>query len=369
MAKGKTKAKFRNKKSVETHFLGDEPFIAEVESSEDIRYTKALNWYSYMCDKKQGREWLIQWMKDNGYSKEDISSIRKVHDNYLRSTPMWIARMLNNGSKLLPKSVEFLKANIQESIKSLDKNIDVEETVRPKKEAAVSIQDRTLARNRYVHTLAEELVDKFAVGESVSFYDFLVANEATASAASYILDKYKPIYKEVMEDSPDIRQAYGSSLAKWRKFWKEVITDLERYIGNKKATKVRKPRAKKEQPLSKVIAKLKYQKESSELKLVSVDPQKMIGANQVWVYNTKARKIAVYHAQGPSGIGVKGTTLTGFDPEKSIEKTVRKPEVVTAEVLNAGKVQIRKLMDGINAKAYSPTGRMNDASIILRVIK
>jgi hypothetical protein len=53
---------------------------------------------------------------------------------------------------------------------------------------------------------------------------------------------------------------------------------------------------------------------------------------------------------------VKGYTSTNFDETKSIHKTVRRPEVVTAGVvITAGKAALRKTLTDINAVDQATT--------------
>jgi len=66
---------------------------------------------------------------------------------------------------------------------------------------------------------------------------------------------------------------------------------------------------------------------------------------------------------------VKGTTLIGFDVEKSSTKTLRKPEATIQSLLSAGKVAIRKFMDELKTLETKPNGRINSDTILLRVIK
>ena len=68
------------------------------------------------------------------------------------------------------------------------------------------------------------------------------------------------------------------------------------------------------------------------------------------------------------GMTIKGTTLQEFDVATSFKKKIRKPDAILPEVLNAGKVKLRKLMDTIAAKEGKVTGRINKDMIILRVI-
>jgi len=50
-------------------------------------------------------------------------------------------------------------------------------------------------------------------------------------------------------------------------------------------------------------------------------------------------------------------------------KTLRKPAEQTQNVLAAGKVQLRKFMDGLTTKPNVPNGIINSDCILLRVVK
>ena len=78
---------------------------------------------------------------------------------------------------------------------------------------------------------------------------------------------------------------------------------------------------------------MKYQINDSELGIASIHPTEVVNANELWVYNTKTRKVGVYHARnkdprnmGRDGITVKGTTIQDFCEESSMQKTLRKPK-------------------------------------------
>ena len=97
----------------------------------------------------------------------------------------------------------------------------------------------------------------------------------------------------------------------------------------------RKPRKKKVISKEKQIKSFKYLDHHADTKSISVHPTELIGANAAIVYNSKTRKLGVYHASNidpkglkreGSGLSVKGTSIQGFDPKKSVSKTLRKPK-------------------------------------------
>jgi hypothetical protein len=112
---------------------------------------------------------------------------------------------------------------------------------------------------------------------------------------------------------------------------------------------------------------MKYLKQDETLKLVSINPQDIIGAKELWIYNVKTRKIGKYIAAEFSDLGVKGTTVIGFDPIKSVQKTLRKPEEQLKEFKASGKVQLRKFLDDIKAVDIKLNGRINEDTVLLKI--
>ena len=133
--------------------------------------------------------------------------------------------------------------------------------------------------------------------------------------------------------------------------------------------KSRKPRQRKQKSPEQLVSKLKYLDKFEELKLESVSPKDIIGALQLWVYNTKSRKLGCYNAEDAGGLSVKGSTILNFNESKSTHKKLRKPEVTVPQVLNGGKVYLRNALDEIKAVASPLNGRLNTDTILLRTIK
>jgi hypothetical protein len=72
---------------------------------------------------------------------------------------------------------------------------------------------------------------------------------------------------------------------------------------------------------------------------------------------------------GPAGIGVKGSTLTGFDEKTSIVKKLRKPNEQLKKLLEGGKIVLRKFMSEIKCKEKEANGRINKDTILVRIVK
>ena len=105
----------------------------------------------------------------------------------------------------------------------------------------------------------------------------------------------------------------------------------------------RAPRKKKPVSHDKLVAKIKYKKEDNTLGIVSMNPVQIIGSKEVWVYNTKTRKLAQYKALDNNGLSVKGASLLNYSTD-SVEKTLRKPAETLAEFKKATKVKLRTFL-------------------------
>ena len=94
-----------------------------------------------------------------------------------------------------------------------------------------------------------------------------------------------------------------------------------------------------------------------------------MGASQVWVYNCKYKKLAVYRSESAPGIQVKGSAMQNYMPEASEQKALRKPAETLKYLLTAGKIQLRKIITDLTTKVSPVTGRLNEDCVIVRVIK
>ena len=140
----------------------------------------------------------------------------------------------------------------------------------------------------------------------------------------------------------------------------------------------RKPRKKKEKSPEQLVAKMQYKKEDTKLELKSIDPAEIIYAEELWVYNTKTRKLGHYVARtlDPRGLNrpgtglmIQGTSVKGFDEEKSIQKTLRKPEQQLKEFANSGPKKVLEFYDAIKTMGIKLNGRINTEVLLLRAVR
>jgi hypothetical protein len=126
------------------------------------------------------------------------------------------------------------------------------------------------------------------------------------------------------------------------------------------------PRKRKEKPAGVVVAKMKFKKEDTEYGIKSVIASSIVNSQELWVFNTKYKKLQVYRASDPKGLSVKGTTVIGYDPSNSGSRTLRKPELVSS-YQGMGKRPINSAYKALTTKEQAVNGRINEECILLKV--
>ena len=250
---------------------------------------------------------------------------------------------------------------------------------KPKKEEKkekpkVNIQDRIRDQVEDYISAIEGQVDDYINSNYKSKYDcysHLISLGCKSVHARKMKQFYINCYNELVDvynkDDEYYVEAWSHLKPKYHKkmmdFYGIICDDIDRLIKN--ATAKRKPRKTKTLSATRLVSKLKYQTDFSKLKLVSINPEKIIGANELWIYNTKYNRLGVYHAENSvRGFSVKGCTIQHFDKNESVQKTARKPK----EVLNIlNKRSLKAMLKNMKTKEQLLTGRINAQTILLGV--
>lgn len=351
-----------------------EPKVDVTSEYYSGQLAQAFSYYNMNGDKKEARAYMRTYLKT--YDKTGLATKQfdNVSDNAFVQTYGWLARIKTNGH-VLRKDHE---ANFTQYLTKLlltapDKKEVVEVAVEVSKP---TIQDHLREKTKeYLGELEGVLDDLIKNGKDFNLYNDLKSKNIPKQFGSDIIewaDKKSVEYSQAYQATDgDLKEGYSNlgkrKLSQIVKLLSEFVDDVNRYSEFKKAN--RKVRVKKAKPASQQVTKLKYLKEFPELKLTSISPTEIVGAAQVWIYNTKYKKLAVYRTESSSGIQVKGTTLQNYEPELCEQKTIRKPEVFLKQVMEASKVKLRKIMDDLTTKESTVNGRINEECIILRAIK
>ena len=126
-------------------------------------------------------------------------------------------------------------------------------------------------------------------------------------------------------------------------------------------------RRKKPQDPRKIVARLRYLQADKDLNIASVNPVNILGSSEVWVYDTKRRRLGLYKSKQDGGLHVKGTSITGYDDGLSYEKTLRKPEEQLALIMKKSKNALHDVVGKIRGKQMKVKTRINPNMLLLKV--
>jgi len=427
----RTTKKSKKRASRKKTDLGATPnWINFLTASPDNRaihayHSNSMQWYNYNHNAKDFRKDVELYLKKQKYSKKDINAW-KAADNWRTGvTISSLCKMHNEG---MPEFIPNPYKQDNQYDHSYDKDWEPSSGhiwIQTKLDEIIEIGKRTIAENKiaekenklrsppktiqermheklqkfleetegaiedflygdtpftsdysmYKHLTREMLPPKIASqivkiyeGEAVEYHE--LANPYTKSQLKRMTEHEQEYYMQLLEGYSHTTKPQAKKLAT---FYETLIADVNMYVDSVKVQRI--PRKKKAPSKEKLVAKLKHKVNDEKYKLASINPLDIIGANELWVFNCKTRKIGKYIASNTdpmglgrdgSGLSVKGTTILGFNEEQSIQKTLRKPEEQLKEFAKAGKVKLRKFLEEITTTDIKLTGRINNETIILK---
>lgn len=350
-------------------------------------FRQSMDYYRMEFNGRDLKPKVIIWMSANGYTKDQIKAFKDTKDFRCNTTMGSIAANLLRGMPVVRSdfnegrnTAQWLGAEIAKILDEGKNDYEPEEPTEEKVTAPlVSIQDRVREATFAMTEEIEESLDSFSRDpeafdpKTYKILNLLKGKQAKAAHARIIKDFYQRQYNEYVElqegKCDQLKEAYRhlskAQVKKILAFYQDILGACDMLMQEAKVN--RKPRAKKSQPVEKIVAKLKFMKQDEKLKLVSISPADIIGAKELWVFNIKTRKLGKYVAGEFNDLGVKGTSITGFDEIKSVQKTLRKPEEQLKEFKAAGKVALRKFLEDIKAVDIKLNGRINEDTVLLKV--
>lgn len=424
MAKRK-QPKFLKTKSVEPKWEPGEQLTGEQFSK---RYHAATEHYRMDFKADAYKKWILEYVKKSDKWKEHLKTISKCPDREFRSSLGGLCRLSNVGCpdfyepyaeywRSLAGTMGEITPRSETIDKWLQELVDVGSTIKhkeqKKKEAEEekgkvykpSIKERIHEQACLQSEGIEEWLEKWQTNvvkfkpDDFKFAKHFSSMKVTQAHARVLLGWYQPMADELHEllnpptkaernrmteqeldhadqliegyqiyDKKDIKKLYDA--------YGNLIGALNVVIEASKANRKTRKRAPKSK--EKLTQKLKYKATDDKFHLASINPIDIIGCNELWVFNTKTRKIGKYVASNVdplgqeregSGLSVKGTTITGFKESQSIQKTIRKPEEKLKEFHGAGKVKLRSFLEDINAVEIKLNGRINPETILLKAVR
>ncbi len=376
MARKKTKSTRASRKTIDDMHYGPEPM--GVDYFENNNINNFFSWYTYFYDRNRCNQIIIGYAKEHGY--KNANKFKKL---YIPTSVASIIRGLENGL-VFPDHKDYpdegsagwqkhihseLRKYNKKAIEMKAEDLDKGKIVKKRK----TVQENMEAKVRDLLGEVDHAIDLWDT-DKFDMYSYLTDNKVSSVVASKIPTHYTDLQLEIQDailgTDPQLKEGYSfmnmSEKKGFLNFVTKIILDTERYADNNKP--IRKPRKAKAISATKLVSKLSYLDHDPINKVKSIDPSKIVGSKQLWLFNTKTNEIIKYDQSDRAGLSVKGTTIQNFNEKTSSSKKLgMKTEHFIDRILDAGSTVLNKVMSEINSKASKVTGRVNNNMIILKV--
>jgi hypothetical protein len=408
-------------KNIEPDFTG-----CETWSGEQFHRTKNHAYEVYRLEFKNSdyKQWVLDYIVGTNF-EEHLDKLKKLPEHRFSSTLGGLCRMIKHGKmpdtheaytkhwESLPGTIgtpkpssEYINTSIQglidlnEEPAPEEKNEDIEDTDKKEETYRPSIQQRIWEQSCIISEFIEQAFDDFTAGKivdfkSVSLLKHLRQTNCKMPHARLIKAFYAPQKDELSEllFPPDtkkmneheldmhnqLKEGYShidkKTMKKLFDFFVQIDNACDGIIAESKAN--RKPRKMSKKAPEVIVKKLKYKVTDEKFGVTSIEAHKIISANCLVVFNCKTRKLGVYYTsvEDPTGAGrdgsgldVKGTTIQRYNEEKSIWKTLRKPDEQLREVKNLNtRRKFENWFEGIKTTPVKMNGRINPETVLIGV--
>lgn len=343
---------------------GKEPLFTSEKEISEVELIDALNWYSINTENSHKEKYIREYLKNM-----DLNYKIPVSAWLSQGVLVHLCRMKCRGAVFPIKYEESFQSRFKFFVENY-----IEEKVEQKSASnVISIQDRI-----------EESVN-YCIGELEGYIDDLIEKDQKSSVKALFMEKSiktvhankisvwaktkrKEFFDALKPKDEYVKEAYINFKKKTLKavvaFLDEVILECMSLVQERKNT--RKPRKRKEKTPQQLVSKMLYMTEHKEYGK-SIDPYRIVGSTQIWVFNVKTRKLGVYNALDASGLSVKGSSIVNYNEDTSICKTIRKPEQIIPDILKGGKTFLKNVIGSIKSKEAALTGRINRDTLLLRI--
>lgn len=354
--------------------FGKEPTFPKKLKKKDYNSVliPALQWYGQyggaetsQALKAFHKSWLVDWATAHG-----IKPGTYAIPNEGISTFGAVARCAMRGFKLNKLHEELLFESFKNWPMPEAKVIDRAALAR-----SLSIKARVKNENdlKPFMTVYDNAVDSVMGGAKK--WDITVTGELNATQKKELTVLYKLAladFKELLrgknvELTESFRKLPKALIRRMITLHEEILESIK--LAGNRGTVIRKAKAvrtKKAKPASAYIRKLQFMPAHVEYGISSVDAEKLVGANTIYLFETKKRLLKKFDATGIAGALVSGTTLKNV---KGTCKKIRKPEELLSGFDKLPLSKCFKVFDDVKAMEKVCTGRVNSDTVILRVFE
>ena len=350
--------------------------LAQTEEDKQKAWKKSQYFIHSEINNKETYKSFRNWVKKaSTWTKAEQKKVLEAPDFAFLSIAEY-AWFWEKTGWMLDAQQEYIYSKYDYFLKTAEKK-------KAEKEAAAETRKSNVVKIRreldIMISAVDDVIDKQMAGGKVSTPEALTLScklNKEESAEVYgeyasILDEFKELQRvrkirnrsdwdeQLVEGYSHVNKPNMDKLVLWLdEFLQIMITQQQR----------KKPvRRKKPQDPRKVVARLRHLQADKDLNIASINPVNILGSSEVWVYDTKRRRLGLYASKAEGGLHVKGTSITGYDDKLSYEKTLRKPDEQLKVIMSKSKKAIHEVVGKIRGKQMKVKTRINPNMLLLKV--
>ena len=363
-----------------TQYLMAEPNWGELsliqdEEARDKAFRHTQYWIHQEIANKETYKEFREWIKKHsGWDKKVQKSVLGNHDWRFLTIGQY-AFFYNKVGWMPQTTRSFIEGKLETLIEKGN------ETLAEKAEAkkVVKLKPKIIRQELPMFLDAvEKSVEQLGEGKKAAGIDGLLVtlklNKQEAGEAyedlSHILDEFNELVrvrkiKGRNDWDEQLVEGYSHISRPHTKKIVDYLTEATMKLIDLKDKKI--VRRKKPQDPRKIVARLRYLQADKDLNIASTNPVDILGSSEVWIYDTKRRRLGLYKSKGDGGLGVRGTSITGYDEGLSYEKTLRKPEEQLPLIMKKSKNALHEQVGKIRGKQMKVKTRINPHMLLLKV--
>lgn len=319
-----------------------------------IDVVKALNWYNQNVDYVDSLNWASEYISK--HHNIDVSSILTkefvVYGN--------VSRLLLNDCILPDNNLEWHRKKTQDIIDRIQISKKTTNIIQSTEKIVKKIDNTNIALSEIDSMLDTMITSSFTFQPKLQTLS-IIKSVNKDSIINHTKKQLNEFQLALIDD--DFMEGYSnfstSNIKKIIIFFQTIITLFTRNVSVRKSRKKTKSQN--------ILKHFKYQQSFSELNLISIHPQRIIGAKVVWIYNTKYKKIIRLTAKSESELSIHRSSIDNVDENLSKSKILRKPNEIIPQILDGGKIFLRDFFDKLKTKESKVSNRINEDCIILRI--
>lgn len=339
----------------------------------DLDLGRHLAWYNNVKSNLDAKSYLLEYLQNS--NDERYTLVQKTNEKLIRPTAGWMARMITLGLTLSNQQRDTFERLVDESGRSkavIDENSD----------DAKIIPIQTITKPRKILTDSDVIGDiEYALDHwrttAFNLTQYLTERKLPSNVGRAIVNYYDPLQDELdlaLEGkTKDLNEGYArfkkTELRQYYDFVYNIIHEAMAYSKKDDKPKVRKVRQKKEIPLDKKVSLLQYMQTSPNHRSIkSLDPKRIVGAKELWTFDTVSKRLIVFRSQDDKGLDLYRSSVTNYNPETSHAKKIgRSTNMILDKVFLSPRLVCKEIFDSLNNDVLEITGRVNKNTLLIKV--